>query len=48
MSAKCDFYIDKYAAGLSKNADRNKITVEHPNGKISRTKHYLFLKFIQK
>ena len=42
------FYIDKYAAGLSKNADRNKITVEHPNGKISRTKHYLFFKIYPK
>lgn len=42
------FYIDKYAAGLSKNADKNKVTVEHPNGKISRTRHYLFFKIYPK
>lgn len=42
------FYIEKYAAGLSKNADPNKITVEHPNGKVSKTQHYLFFKIYPK
>lgn len=38
------FYIDHYAAGISPNGDIKKITVEHANGKIERTKHFLFFK----
>ncbi len=38
------YYIDHYAAGVSPNGDAKKITVEHANGKIERTKKFLFFK----
>ena len=38
------FYIDHYAAGISKNGDPNKITVEHANGRIEKTKDHFFFK----
>lgn len=38
------FYIDHYAAGISSNGDPKKVTVEHANGRIERTKSYLFHK----
>ncbi len=38
------FYIDHYAAGVSDNGDVKKITVEHANGKISKTKRFLFFR----
>ncbi len=42
------YYIDRFAAGVSKNGDLDKVTVEHPNGKIDRTKHFLFFKIYPK
>ncbi len=38
------FYIDHYAAGVSKSGDYDKITVEHANGKIERSKNFIFWK----
>ncbi len=36
------YYINNYAAGISKQGDPRKISVEHANGKISRTRKFLF------
>jgi protein involved in polysaccharide export with SLBB domain len=38
------FYINQYAAGVSSNGDPDKITVEHANGKLERTKDFLFFR----
>jgi protein involved in polysaccharide export with SLBB domain len=38
------FYIDHYAAGVSETGDPKKITVEHANGKISKTGRFLFFR----
>ena len=35
-------YIDEFAAGPSKNADKSRIAVLHPNGEIKKTKSFLF------
>lgn len=35
------WYVREYAGGFSKDANRRKVTVEAPNGKISRTRHLL-------
>jgi len=42
------FYIDHYAAGISKSGDADKVTVEHANGRIDRTKQFLFFKVYPK
>lgn len=42
------YYIDHYAAGVSKSGDLDKITVEHPNGRIDRTKSFLFFNIYPK
>lgn len=40
------WYVNHYAAGLSKNARWRYVTVEQPNGRISKVRHYgLFLKY---
>ncbi len=36
------YYINEYAGGLSDNADRNSIFVEHPNGEIKKSAIILF------
>lgn len=41
---RADWYLHQYAAGFSKTAKRNHVTVEQPNGKINRTKSWLFFK----
>lgn len=38
------YYVDAYAAGVSKSGSKKRITVEQPNGRISRTKNLLFFK----
>ncbi len=38
------YYVDEYAAGVSKEGSRKRITVEQPNGRISRTKNFLLFK----
>jgi len=38
------YYVDEYAAGVSKSGSKKRITVEQPNGRISRTKNFLFFK----
>lgn len=35
------WYVREYAGGFSKEANRRKVTVESPNGKITRTRHVL-------
>lgn len=42
------FYIDHYAAGISNSGDADKVTVEHANGRIDRTKQFLFFKVYPK
>lgn len=42
------FYIDHYAAGISKSGDPQKVTVEHANGRVDRTKNFLFFKMYPK
>lgn len=42
------YYVDEYAAGISKTGDADKITVEHPNGRIDRTRRFLFFKIYPK
>jgi protein involved in polysaccharide export with SLBB domain len=38
------YYIDNYAGGLDEKADKNRITVEHKNGKVEKVKSFLFFK----
>ncbi|MDZ4707119.1 MAG: SLBB domain-containing protein [Saprospiraceae bacterium] len=38
------FYVDEYAAGVSRTGSKKRITVEQPNGRISRTKNLLLFK----
>ncbi|HEX5624550.1 MAG TPA: SLBB domain-containing protein, partial [Saprospiraceae bacterium] len=38
------YYINHYAAGVSKSGDHRKVTVEHANGKIERTRRFLFVR----
>ena len=38
------WYVDHYAAGVGGDGQRKRITVEHPNGEIERTKRFLFFK----
>lgn len=39
------WYIEEYAAGVSKNGKKSLITVEHPNGKIEQTEGFIFNKY---
>ena len=41
---RAKWYIHQYAAGFGKNAKKNHVTVEQPNGKINHTSDYLFFK----
>lgn len=38
------FYIDNFGGGFLEDADRSKVTVRHQNGKISKTKRFLFFR----
>ncbi len=38
------YYVDHYAGGFDEKADRQRLTVEHPNGKIDKTKGFLFFR----
>ncbi len=38
------WYVDHYAAGVGDNGQKKRITVEHPNGEIERTKNFIFFK----
>ncbi|MDQ3141284.1 MAG: SLBB domain-containing protein [Bacteroidota bacterium] len=42
------YYVNNFAAGVSEDGDIDKITVEHANGKISKTKRFGFLRFYPK
>ena len=41
---RAKWYVDEYAAGVGENGRRRLITVEHPNGRIERTKDFLVFK----
>lgn len=41
---RAKWYVDEYAAGVGKKGKKRLITVEYPNGKIKRTKNFLFFK----
>lgn len=41
-SKRAHHYINKYAGGLSENADRRSVSVEYPNGEVKTTKRILF------
>lgn len=45
---RAGWYVREYAGGFAKDAQRRRVTVEMPNGKISRTKHFLFIKVYPK
>ncbi|HMP29388.1 MAG TPA: SLBB domain-containing protein [Saprospiraceae bacterium] len=38
------FYVDTYGGGFDEKADRKRLTVEHPNGKVDKTKSFLAFK----
>ncbi len=42
------YYVDKYAAGVGKEGRKRLISVEHPNGRIQRTKDFLLFKIYPK
>ena len=42
------YYVDKFAAGVSKNGRKRLISVVHPNGEIKRTKDFFFFKVYPK
>ncbi len=39
---RADYYIKNFAAGVNRNGDRNRITVEHSNGRVESTRRSLF------
>jgi len=41
---RAKFYINHYAAGISENGDVKKVTVEHANGRIEKTRNFWFFK----
>jgi protein involved in polysaccharide export with SLBB domain len=45
---KAGWYIREYAAGFDKKAKRSRVTVEHPNGKISGTRNFGLFKVYPK
>jgi protein involved in polysaccharide export with SLBB domain len=38
------YYVDKYAAGFSQDADKKNVYVKHSNGKVDKVKSFLFFK----
>jgi len=38
------YYIDQYTAGVGENGRKRLITVEHPNGRIEKTKNFILFK----
>ena len=42
------FYVNKYAAGISKDGDRGNVTVLHPNGELGRTLNFGLFKVYPK
>ena len=45
---KANWYIKEYATGFGEHASKRKVTVEHANGKLKRTKRAFFIKFYPK
>lgn len=42
------YYVDEFAAGVSKDGSRARITVEQPNGRIQKTKNFFLFKVYPK
>ena len=47
-SHRAKWYIDEFAAGINENGRKSLITVEYPNGRIKKTKNFLFFKLYPK
>jgi protein involved in polysaccharide export with SLBB domain len=47
-SRRAKWYIREYAGGFAKTANRRKLVVEYPNGKINKTKNFLFVRVYPK
>lgn len=45
---RAGWYVREYAAGFSKTASRKRVVVNQPNGKINRTKNFIFFKVYPK
>ena len=43
-SKNAKWYVDEYAAGIGEDGRNRLITVEHPNGKIEKTRNYILFK----
>ena len=41
---RAKFYLNHYAAGINENGDQKKVTVEHANGRIEKTRNYWLFK----
>jgi len=39
---RANYYVNNFAAGVNDNGDKNKITVEHSNGRVESTRRTLF------
>lgn len=44
FNRRAKWYVKQFAGGFSKDAKRNKTTVTYPNGRIKRTRSFLFIK----
>ncbi len=47
-SKRARFYINKYAAGVNEQGDLKKITVEHANGRVEKTRNYFLFRMTPK
>lgn len=45
---RAGWYVREYAGGFARDANKKKVKVEQPNGKINRTKHFWFIKIYPK
>lgn len=48
FNRRAKWYVNKYAGGFSKDAKRKKTTVIYPNGRIKKTRSFLFFKIYPK
>ncbi|MCA0238523.1 MAG: SLBB domain-containing protein [Bacteroidetes bacterium] len=47
-SRRAGWYVREYAGGFAKNANKKKVKVEQPNGKVNRTKSFWFFRIYPK
>ncbi|MBK9270615.1 MAG: SLBB domain-containing protein [Saprospiraceae bacterium] len=45
QNKRAKYYINKYGAGVNEQGDLNRITVEHANGRVEKTRKFLFVRF---